>query len=688
MSVSPFRLAALSVALLLISAGLLILPSTAQERPVLPSRHAATPFDALPVTSLGAPDASAVRAIETSPTGPGDPYQYGVIRSVDLRPTRDGTWEPLPSGAWLWRLRVTSPDARSLSVGFTRFDLPPSAALYVHDGSGDLIRGPYTAEDVTRGQHWTPIVQSEALVVELRVSDAERNRVDLHLGRIIHGVRPLVETPGDVTPKSGACNVDVACDAADPWRDQVRSVASYTFPIGSVAASCSGALVNNTAQDGRYLFLTAEHCVSDPENAAGMVFYWNYENPTCRTPGSSDSGVVSDDNPTEQSSSGATLLARYGNVHVNGQIGGRPDLTLVEVDDQIPDTYDLYYAGWNRADQTTSSAVSIHHPAGHAKRIAIDSDPTSITPYPSPSNSVESHLRIGAWNEGTTEGGSSGSPLFDPDGRIVGVLSGGVAGCIADGSRDNDEPDWYGRLAFGYDQGDFGTTTFADVLDPLGTGATAIDGMSMGPPDATAPSAPPLQATPVTKDTVRIVWTAPGDDGDVGRADYYDLRYSIQGPITSESNFETATPVANLPQPGPSGAEQSVLLPVSAGTTYYFAIAAVDNAGNRSSLGVLRDDDGDVVGLTPVDEPQIRAPYPNPFSERAQIEFVLPEETRVRVDVYDALGRRVQRVFDGVVGAQRARTVTIDGSRLASGIYFVRVLGDGVNETVRAAIVR
>lgn len=585
--ISSLRIAGALAGVLLALA--VLSPAWGQQQTVLPSEtHSSVRSAAsVPTQHMPSVDTDALRENAADGEERIGPYRYGTVLETTLTPDQHGVWEQLPSGDWLWRLRLRSERSVSLSVGFTRFHLPEGAAVYLH-GPGDAnVRGPYTAADATAGQHWTPIVRGDELIFEMRVPEGQRSAVDLEIGRVVHGFRSLNPSPNrDDLSKSGACNLDVACEEADPWRKQVRSVGRYSFEQGGRAYVCTGALVNNTAQDNTPYFLTAEHCVSSPEVASTMVFYWNYQNPTCRTPGTPENGRVTDDSQADQTSSGAVLRARYGDTHSDGSITGKPDLSLVEVDDKIPDSYDLYFSGWSRAGTATTRSVTIHHPSGHGKRISFDEDPSDITAYGS-SEGGDTHLRIGDWEVGTTEGGSSGAPLYGDNQKIVGVLSGGFAGCGNDGdAEDNNEPDWYGRLAPGFENGDYQSQTLADVLDPKNTGKTTLAGRPQGGSDD---QTPPATVDDLTVDSVEVTsmtlqWTAPGDDGDQGTAAEYDIRYSTSR-ITSK-NFRSASSVSNPPPPSPAGtSERHAVEGLTPDSTYYFAIKATDDANNTSSMG-------------------------------------------------------------------------------------------------------
>jgi hypothetical protein len=103
---------------------------------------------------------------------------------------------------------------------------------------------------------------------------------------------------------------------------------------------------------------------------------------------------------------------------------------------------------------------------------------------------------------------------------------------------------------------------------------------------------------------------------------------------------------------------------------------------------VLRADDGEPLGIRPVETLRVQPPRPNPFRSSATLEFTTPETQPVRVDLYDTLGRLVRTVFTDEVEANRTESIALNTAGLASGIYFVRVRAGGTQRVVRAAVVR
>jgi hypothetical protein len=111
----------------------------------------------------------------------------------------------------------------------------------------------------------------------------------------------------------------------------------------------------------------------------------------------------------------------------------------------------------------------------------MTNQPLTVTGYLAETGGGDTHWRVLRWDSGTTEGGSSGSGLWNPEGRLVGQLSGGFAFCGSDPAVCSGSGvgscDWYGRLAFAWDASDNSANRLSDWLDPLATGDTFIDGI-------------------------------------------------------------------------------------------------------------------------------------------------------------------------------------------------------------------
>jgi hypothetical protein len=167
-------------------------------------------------------------------------------------------------------------------------------------------------------------------------------------------------------------------------------------------------------------FLTANHCVGG--SVTSWVIRFNFQATTC---GGSTS-------QTYQTAIGTTLLAS----------GAASDYALLRINGgvDIPTTWNPYYAGWDSSTAIPTSSCGIHHPSGDLKKISFENQASEITAYSGGAGSGTNHIRVVDWDSGTTEGGSSGSPLFNQNHRIVGQLHGGGAAC------GNNLSDWYGRF--------------------------------------------------------------------------------------------------------------------------------------------------------------------------------------------------------------------------------------------------
>ncbi len=102
-------------------------------------------------------------------------------------------------------------------------------------------------------------------------------------------------------------------------------------------------------------------------------------------------------------------------------------------------------------------------------------------------------------------------------------------------------------------------------------------------PPATITNLEVIEGYAINLSTIKIRWTAPGDDGDEGTASSYEIRYAFD-PI-DESNWDDATVFADPPDPEPAGTIQNCnVTGLEAATIYYFAIKAYDNNNNVNEV--------------------------------------------------------------------------------------------------------
>jgi lysyl endopeptidase len=443
------------------------LPPSAQSGltpPALARGHIA---DAPDVSKFIAEDGKAI----------GGPFRYGVavpVKGVSLRrgKARVGEIVRLADGRDAWRVAVASPGAKSIDFEFARLDLPADAEMYLYDRDYNVLRGPITRADVANEGNWfSAYVPGDVAVIEVVAAPAALRAARIELASLTHAYRGLWGVEDGA--KSGSCNVDVICPAGDGWRDQIDSVGHYTFRQGASSFVCTGSLIANTGNTTTPYFLTANHCMSSATVVSSMVTYWNYQSSTCRTPGSTSSGTPLSRSIASHSQSGATLVAT----------SAASDFTLVRLSTDVPAASNPFWSGWDRSGAAPSAAVGIHHPAGHEMRIANENNPLSISGYLGATGSGTTHLRVADWDAGTTEGGSSGSGLWDAGNKLlVGQLHGGYAAC------GNNDADWYGRLSVSWTGGGSAATRLRDWLDPGNTGVTTKAGYRGG---STPPPPPP-----------------------------------------------------------------------------------------------------------------------------------------------------------------------------------------------------
>lgn len=393
------------------------------------------------------------------------PMRFAYGHDVNYTTDNSGEWFVLPNGDKIWRLRVHSKKALSINVTFSKYNLPEGAKLFIYSYDKQYSIGAFTSfNNKESGYLGTSPVLGDDIVIEyFEPSDVDFEG-ELEIETIAHAYRDIFKIANAVSKDkdfgdAGSCNNNVVCEEAEDWEAQVRSVALITLSNGT--RLCTGSLLNNVSEDETPYFLTANHCVGGG-SVTTWVFIFNYYSDIC------DAGGSGNDGSTLESVSGASLLANTNSVGGSTSIDSmQTDMALLLLAENVPDSFNVFYNGWDWSGIAPTSSVGIHHPSGDVKKISWDEDEAGITGYfdltTTGNGGGTTHWRIFDWEDGTTEGGSSGSPLFNESKQVIGQLHGGQASCF------NNVNDYYGRLALSF-------TYIQQWLDPDSTGVTNING--------------------------------------------------------------------------------------------------------------------------------------------------------------------------------------------------------------------
>jgi len=446
----------------------------------------------------------------------------GYSLSTDISIDNSGTWTDLPDGGKIWQLQIKAPSALALVVYYDNFKLPVGTKLFLYNEDKTQVIGAFNwyNNDIS-GYFANELIYGDIVNIEYYEPERVFSKPLIHInqiGYIYKGVSVKKNT--NWTEPSEPCEVNINCSpVGDNWQDEKQGVARILVTTPGGQGWCTGSLVNNTNQDCTPYFLTAWHCYEDATATQlnQWIFYFNYEASGCATPTTE---------PTSNSMTGASLKAA-------ADITGGSDFILLQLNQTVPTDYNPYMNGWNRANSVTGPGVGIHHPNTSIKKISTYNTTTTATYSGSATNAHWEIFWVSNSNGwGVTEGGSSGSPIFDANSRIVGTLTGGSSNCSAQSS-----PDYYGKVYYHWDQNAGGTTTQLKTwLDPAGTNPTTLDGKyCVGTTTICDTLHYPLKGTPalygIQAPNTGYV-SGNNSYGDLAKADYfatYDASKKING---------------------------------------------------------------------------------------------------------------------------------------------------------------
>lgn len=410
----------------------------------------------IPTIEVEALDVEALQAEDASIEGKSHPLRIGVTKDVMYSNYNSGRIDLLPDGSKIWRLKFHMEGATFTSMNFSTFEIPNGAELYLYTPDQEYVIGKFTNANLMEdGTFYPQEMPGDEIIVEYYEPANAAFAGKLVIDQISQGYYDFFhiyekDVEGGLGNAEGTCHPNAICYDAT-WHDQIQSVVCYTMTSGGYVYMCSGAMVNNTARDGKQYLLSANHCYE----AGTWKFYFNYQATTCQGTNGS----------TLRTATGYTLKAKD-----NGDSSS--DFMLVEITGTINPTFNVFLAGWNNATTAPTNPTqcgAIHHPGGDIKKFSVPQNINngSLGGYP------KFWLANWATATGATEQGSSGSPLFNKDKLIVGQLYAGSSSCTNPTGWD-----LYGKLSNSWTNNNNSSNAkkLKPWLDPNNTGATSLQG--------------------------------------------------------------------------------------------------------------------------------------------------------------------------------------------------------------------
>ena len=436
-------------------------------------------------------------------TREGDPYVFGDVTSVAFNLENSGTWQQLSNGGRLWRLAIRSPDAQSMRITYNAFHLPPGGTLHLYDEAGVVVLGAFTSRN-NKGTPEVPsafgtrYVNTNEVTLEYYEPPGGEGVGRLAVDNVYHAREKFFVEGIFSNLRALPCHNNVIC--GDEWRLQRNSV--FLLLVGR--GLCSATLVNNEENDGHLYVLTAAHCIDDtPEfsidgahvaeisrSLLGAIAYWEFQAEDCEGQRHPSQELL-----TSKTTAGFRLLSfdRYHkDVYVDFAV-----LELLESPLDLSPPVHPYFSGWDRNFEQAGEMVGIHHPRGNIKKISFGNSDnrdlagrrsrdflvrrearesgepgivlTDLVPTSDISQSTHYDL---VYVEGTIEGGSSGSPLFNASGRQIGVLSTGRGDTCAHLNARQAIGSYISVGRIFSATGGFGSTSIGQALTPNDRDAT------------------------------------------------------------------------------------------------------------------------------------------------------------------------------------------------------------------------
>jgi hypothetical protein len=580
------------------------------------------------------------------------PYRFGYSHSVALTLKNVGTWDELKDGGRIWRLKIYCPKAYSINLIYNKFFLPEGSFFSIYDSSKKFILGAFTSQNNKKHSKFaTDLLPGEICYLEYFEPFKVKGEGIIEISNIIHGYKDIIiesydqeKYSKDIILQSGDCNRDANCSEGDDFCREKYSVSKLIMGV----YSCSGSLINNAHNDYTPYYLTANHCYECLVDPDYWIFKFGYMYQYCN-------GIYT--LPTF-SYTGADLKARWAS----------SDFALMELqekpesgEDNFPD---VFFSGWDRTGNIPVNTTCIHHPSGDRMKISQDYDEPVITGFLIPftdcaeEQNDEYHWRV-VWNSGTTENGSSGSPLYDPYRRIIGQLHGGCASC--ENTTGTKARDYFGRLYFSWNGGGTSSTRLKDWLDPDNTGVEVLDGIHL----------PNNHWGEIysywNNETIRAY-----DVLKVGSSDI-PVPFVVEDGATI--NLKAGREIQMLP-----------CTQILAGSEFRAFIEELDcdedvwlsdkdddysnSCGSYPNLLKAKEEETLSFDKIIINQFSLSHNIPNPFSGTTEIIYSLPKPSPVIIQVYNSIGLPIFELVSLPIQQPGEYRVSFDAANLSDGVYF------------------
>jgi hypothetical protein len=575
------------------------------------------------------------------------PYRFGIAIDSKINLDNSGTWDNLDNGDRLWRLKIKCEDAVSINLIYSNFYLPDGTYFFIYNSTKKYVLGAFSKyNNKSHHKFSTDLVPGDICYLEYYEPKNVGGQGIIEISKVIYGYIDLLgykET--EITKKgmnneellSAECERNVNCSEGDAFCREKYSVSRILLSDNS--ALCTGSLINNVKQDYIPYFLTANHCInSEWDDPNVWIFEFGYMYTYCNG-----------ESPKETYSySGADIRANWAN----------SDFALLELQEQPQsgenNFNDVFFNGWDRSGNVPNSVVGIHHPSGDYMKISVSNEPPDIVDN-------DTHWDVD-WTTGTTEGGSSGSPLYNPNKQVIGQVHYGTypPGHLYEYCHP-DKRTAYGMFSvswFGDGTDETSLHHWLDPDDPTGVNSPqTLDGIKM----------PLLKYGWNITNGQTINWNA-YDVIKIGSSQYAPFTVYNGGNLTLKAGREIVIRPCTK---------------IVAGSTFRGYIQALDcsdivNFSQKESE--YRDN---VCGTYPpkasaedINSNSIEPLFnklviiPNPFTDETKISIYLSQKVMASLEVYDILGNRVVVLSNGEMLSQGTHDFNLSSSNMNSGVFY------------------